>query len=98
METDPAGRVPGGRKVPVGLGARHLPGAPDTGRLRGGSLEVSYDDGGTGRPVALTGERASWRGTLTVPRGARSVSSRASARDATGGSVTQQLVGAVGVR
>ncbi len=79
--TDLAGDVPGGRKVPVGLDARYVEGAPDTGRIGGAGLEVSYDEGATWQRVALTGDGASWRGTLRVPRDARYVSLRASARD-----------------
>ncbi|MFF5255430.1 S8 family serine peptidase [Streptomyces leeuwenhoekii] len=99
VDTDLAGRVPAGRRLPVAVGAQYVPGAPDTGKLGGGRLEVSYDGGGSWRRVALSGGAgASWRGTLTVPRDADSVSLRASARDDRGGSVTQEIVHAVGVR
>jgi hypothetical protein len=72
--------------------------ASGTGTLGGGRLEVSYDDGTTWRTVRLTGAGASWHGTLTVPRDARYVSLRASAGDDRGGSVTQEVIRAVGVR
>ncbi|MEU5114662.1 S8 family serine peptidase [Streptomyces longwoodensis] len=98
VDTDLAGDVRGGTRVPVGLGARYVVGAAGTGTLGGGTLAVSYDDGATWRPVPLTGGAATWHGTLAVPRDAASVSLRASARDDRGGSVTQTLVRAVGVR
>ncbi|MEV5143822.1 S8 family serine peptidase [Streptomyces sp. NPDC052727] len=99
LDTDLAGAVPGGQRVPVGLGAAYVAHASGTGRLGGGRLEVSYDDGTTWRTVPLsTGRDAFWRGTLTVPRGASSVSLRASAQDDKGGSVTQEIIRAVGVR
>ncbi|MFF4754099.1 S8 family serine peptidase [Streptomyces sp. NPDC002514] len=96
--TDLAGRVAGGR-VPVRLGAAYVAGAAGTGRLGGGTLDVSYDDGTTWRPVALTaGPGAARHGTLTVPRDAVHVSLRATARDDQGGSVTQEIVRAVAVK
>ncbi|MFV0136155.1 S8 family serine peptidase [Streptomyces sp. HMX87] len=100
VDTDLAGDVRGGRKVPVGLGAEYVEGAPGTGRIGGAELEVSYDDGKSWRRVRLTGDGggAAWRGTLRVPREAEYVSLRASARDDRGGSVTQEIVRAVGVR
>ncbi|GHE83483.1 S8 family serine peptidase [Streptomyces fumanus] len=98
LDTDLAGRVRGGRELPVGLGAQYVAGAPDTGTLGGGKLDVSYDAGRTWRPVRLTGDGASWRGTLEVPRGAEHLSLRASARDDRGGTVTQEIVRAVAVR
>ncbi|MFG3012429.1 S8 family serine peptidase [Streptomyces cinerochromogenes] len=99
LGTDLSGTVPGGRRTTVGLSARYVAGAAGTGTLGGGRLEVSYDDGTTWRTVPLTtGRGASWQGTLTVPRGASSVSLRASAHDDTGGSVTQEIIRAVGVR
>ncbi|GAB1335457.1 S8 family serine peptidase [Streptomyces sp. E-15] len=99
LDTDLAGTVPGGKRTPVGIGAAYVAGAAGTGRLGGGRLEVSYDDGTVWRTVPLTaGRGASWRGTLTVPRGAAHVSLRASAHDDRGGSVTQQIIRAVAVR
>ncbi|MER6629150.1 S8 family serine peptidase [Streptomyces sp. NPDC000987] len=98
VPTDLAGDVPGGGRVPVGIFARYVEGAQDTGTIGGGRLEVSYDDGRTWRTVALKRSGTSWRGVLTVPRGAAHVSLRASARDDRGGSVTQQVVRAAGVR
>ncbi|MFJ8542058.1 S8 family serine peptidase [Streptomyces sp. NPDC093586] len=99
VDTDLAGEVRGGRKLTVGLGASYVAGARDTGTIGGGRLEVSYDDGTSWTPVRLSaGAGASWQGTLDVPRGAGHVSLRASARDDRGGSVTQEIVRAVGVR
>ncbi|MFF3306762.1 S8 family serine peptidase [Streptomyces sp. NPDC002952] len=96
--TDLAGDVRGGARVPVGLSAEYVAHAAGTGTLGGGRLDVSYDDGKTWRTVRLSGDGASWRGTLTVPRDARYVSLRASADDDRGGSVRQEIIRAVGVR
>ncbi|MFH9813889.1 S8 family serine peptidase [Streptomyces sp. NPDC017230] len=104
VDTDLAGEVRGGKKLRVGLGAEYVAGAPDTGTLGGGKLEVSYDEGETWQQVRLRGGdgkgdgQASWHGTLNVPRDAGHVSLRASARDDRGGSVTQEIVRAVAVR
>nr|WP_285554445.1 S8 family serine peptidase [Streptomyces hygroscopicus] len=99
LDTDLAGTVRGGKRLPVTLGARYMAGAAGTGTLGGGRLEVSYDEGATWKAVSLEGAGAAdWRGTLTVPNSATSVSLRASARDDKGGSVTQEIVRAVGVR
>ncbi|WP_330340304.1 S8 family serine peptidase [Streptomyces sp. NBC_00557] len=97
LGTDLAGAVRGGSRIPVGLSASYVAGAQHTGTLGGGRLEVSYDDGGTWTSVPLTGAGASWHGTLRVPRGAASVSLRASAHDDQGGSVTQEIVRGVAV-
>ncbi|MFJ9674230.1 S8 family serine peptidase [Streptomyces sp. NPDC101221] len=100
VDTDLAGTVRGGKKLRIGLGAEYVAGAPDTGTIGGGKLEVSYDDGRSWHQVRLReGEgEASWHGTLSVPRDAEHVSLRASARDDRGGSVTQEIVRAVAVR
>ncbi|QHC29336.1 S8 family serine peptidase [Streptomyces sp. HF10] len=98
LATDLAGTVPGGRRLPVTLGAGYMAGATGTGTLGGGRLEVSYDEGANWKPVTLRGAGASWHGTLEVPGAATSVSLRASARDDRGGSVAQEIVRAVGVR
>ncbi|MFI9598465.1 S8 family serine peptidase [Streptomyces sp. NPDC052043] len=96
--TDLAGDVRGGVRVPVGVRARYVADATGTGTVRDGGLEVSYDEGVTWRPVPLTGGHGSWRGTLSVPRGAAFVSLRATAGDDRGSSVRQEVVRAVGVR
>ncbi|MEI5100426.1 S8 family serine peptidase [Streptomyces sp. PmtG] len=100
VDTDLYGDVRGGRKVPVGISAEHVKGSVGGGRIGGAALEVSYDDGRswTAVPLSRAGERASWKGELRVPRDARGVSLRASARDDRGGSVSQEIVRAVGVR
>lgn len=102
VDTDLAGNVRGGSRLPVGIHSSYVAGATDTGAtgtIGGGKLEVSYDDGKSWRTVRLsnTGE-AEWKGTVTVPRGTEYVSLRASASDDRGGSVTQEIVRAVGVR
>ncbi|MFF8530935.1 S8 family serine peptidase [Streptomyces sp. SAS_267] len=98
LDTDLAGDVRGGR-VPVSVYAEYVKGAPDTGTIGGGKLEVSYDDGTTWKSVPLTGGgKARWNGTLNVPRDAAFVSLRAFARDDRGGTVGQETVRAVGVR
>ncbi|MEU9286646.1 S8 family serine peptidase [Streptomyces sp. NPDC048275] len=98
VDTDLAGDVRGGSRVSMGIYAEYVKGASDTGTLGGGKLEVSYDDGKTWQAVPVKGERASWKGTLTVPRDAKFVSLRASAQDDRGGSVSQEIIRAVGVR
>ncbi|MEU6085618.1 S8 family serine peptidase [Streptomyces sp. NPDC047085] len=99
VDTDLAGKVPGGKRIPVGLGVEYVVGAAGTGTLGGGRLEVSYDDGATWRTVPLTaGRGASWHGTLNVPDTAAHISLRASARDDRGGSVTQEIIQAVAVK
>ncbi|MEU9635638.1 S8 family serine peptidase [Streptomyces tendae] len=102
VDTDLAGKVRGGKKLGIGLGAEYVAGAPDTGTIGGGRLEVSYDDGKSWHQVRLRGGdgggETSWQGTLSVPRDAEHVSLRASARDDRGGSVTQEIVRAVAVR
>ncbi|MFE7166119.1 S8 family serine peptidase [Streptomyces sp. NPDC057616] len=92
--TDLKGDVPGGKRLPVGVFAEYVKGAPGTGTIGGRTLQVSYDDGTSWRAVPLTGGR----GTLTVPRDASYISLRASAADDRGGSVTQEIIRAVGVR
>ncbi|MEU0967036.1 S8 family serine peptidase [Streptomyces sp. NPDC005917] len=95
VDTDLAGDVRGGHRVPVGISASYVAGASGTGTLGGGRLEVSYDDGASWRNVPLT---HAVRGVLAVPRDAAYVSLRASASDDRGGSVTQEIVRALGVK
>ncbi|MFC7264543.1 S8 family serine peptidase [Streptomyces lutosisoli] len=98
IDTDLAGDVRGGSRIPVGIYAEYVKGAPDTGTIGGGKLEVSYDNGKSWKAVPLTGAKASWKGTLSVPRDAEFISLRASATDDQGGSVSQEIIRAVGVK
>ncbi|RSS39133.1 S8 family serine peptidase [Streptomyces sp. WAC08241] len=100
LDTDLHGDVRAGGRLPVGILAEYVKGATGTGTIRTGTLEVSYDEGKTWRKVALKKDRhgAAWNGELRIPRGADSVSLRAGASDDRGGSVTQELIRAVGVR
>jgi hypothetical protein len=98
VDTDLAGRVSAGSTLPIGLYAEYVKGATGTGTIRGGKLEVSYDDGKTWSSVGLGGSGASWKGELQVPKNATSVSLRASASDDKGANVSQEIVRAVGVK
>ncbi|MFE6891736.1 S8 family serine peptidase [Streptomyces sp. NPDC057694] len=98
LDTDLKGTVAAGARLPVGIHAEYVAGAKATGTIGGGTLEVSYDDGATWKTVSLKGGKASWKGELSVPRGAKSVSLRAAAHDDKGGSVRQEIVRAVAVR
>ncbi|MWA10952.1 S8 family serine peptidase [Streptomyces sp. BA2] len=100
VDTDLAGDVRGGRSVEVGIFSEYVKGAVDTGVIGGGKLEVSYDDGKSWRGVELDrdGHKAAWGGKLRVPASAGFISLRASASDDRGGSVTQEIIRAVGVR
>ncbi|MGW6775004.1 S8 family serine peptidase [Streptomyces sp. NPDC055037] len=101
VDTDLAGDVRAGKRLSLGIFSEYVKGAPDTGRIGGGRLEVSYDDGKSWTAVSLDragGERAAWEGTVRVPKDAAYVSLRASATDDRGGSVTQEIIRAVGVK
>ncbi|WP_329164886.1 S8 family serine peptidase [Streptomyces sp. NBC_01267] len=101
VDTDIAGNVRAGQKLPIGISAEYVKGAVGTGKIKSGTLEVSYTMGKTWQPVALDGAHgttASWKGTLSVPKDADYVSLRASATDDKGGSVKQEIIRAVGVK
>lgn len=100
VDTDLAGDVRGGRSLDVGIFSEYVQGAVGTGVIGGGKLEVSYDDGKSWKRVQLDrdGRKASWDGELKVPGSAEFISLRASVNDDRGGSVTQEIVRAVGVK
>ncbi|MFJ2769745.1 S8 family serine peptidase [Streptomyces sp. NPDC087300] len=100
VDTDLSGEVRGGRTVRVGIFAEYVEKAVGTGVVGGGQLSVSYDEGKSWKAVSLDrdGKKASWGGKLKVPGDAASVSLRASATDSRGGSVSQEIIRAVGVR
>ncbi|MFE5108298.1 S8 family serine peptidase [Streptomyces sp. NPDC056663] len=100
VDTDLKGDVRGGSRLPVGISAEYVKGAPDTGTIGGGSLEVSYDDGTTWQKVALkkSGRGTAWTGEIAVPDGAQYISFRAGTSDDRGGAVKQEIIRAVGVK
>ncbi|WP_328725174.1 S8 family serine peptidase [Streptomyces sp. NBC_00259] len=101
VDTDLTGNVRAGRKLDVGIFSEYVKGAEGTGKITGGALEVSYDDGKTWSTVRLDdvrGKSATWEASLWVPRDARFISLRASASDDRGGSVKQEIIRAVGVK
>ncbi|MGX1503509.1 UNVERIFIED_CONTAM: subtilisin family serine protease [Streptomyces graminofaciens] len=101
VDTDLRGDVRAGKRLGLGIFAEYVKGAADTGRIGGGSLEVSFDDGRTWIAVELDvvrGASAAWEGTVRVPGDARYISVRASAKDDRGGSVQQEIIRAVGVK
>ncbi|MZD05765.1 S8 family serine peptidase [Streptomyces sp. SID5785] len=98
VDTDLAGKVRAGARLPVGIFAEYVEGATGTGTIRGGALDVSYDDGATWSTVRLDGRGASWTGVLRVPEDATSLSLRASAHDDKGARVSQEIVRAVAVK
>ncbi|MFC9856290.1 MULTISPECIES: S8 family serine peptidase [unclassified Streptomyces] len=98
LDTDIAGAVRAGARLPIGLSAEYVEGATGAGTLGGGALQVSYDDGKTWKSVQLRGSSTGWKGTLNIPRHAISVSLKAGAKDNKGGSVAQEIIQAVTVR
>ncbi|MCX4509230.1 S8 family serine peptidase [Streptomyces sp. NBC_01619] len=101
VDTDLTGNVRAGRKLDVGIFSEYVKGAEGTGKITGGALEVSYDDGKTWSTVRLDdvrGKSATWEASLWVPRDAQFISLRASASDDRGGSVKQEIIRAVGVK
>ncbi|MEU3427311.1 S8 family serine peptidase [Streptomyces gardneri] len=100
LDTDLNGDVRAGSRLPVRTFAEYVDGASGTGTITGGTLDVSYDEGKTWTKVALkpSWRGASWSGELRIPAGAASVSLRAGASDDQGGTVTQELIRALGVK
>ncbi|WP_432161174.1 S8 family serine peptidase [Streptomyces sp. NRRL F-5630] len=98
IDTALDGSVRAGKRLPLALTGAYVAGASGTGRLTTGALAVSYDAGKTWQQVGLTRKGDTWKGRLSVPRDARTVSLRASVRDDRGGSATQVLTDALNVR
>jgi subtilisin family serine protease len=98
ISTNLHGDAPAGHRVRIGLDAYHLADAAGAGRISGGWLRVSYDQGRTWTRVPLSGSRGDWSGHLRLPHNAaRTVSLKAAAWDARGNRVTQEVIRAVGL-
>ncbi|WP_392670016.1 S8 family serine peptidase [Streptomyces sp. LN785] len=98
VDTALDGTVKAGKRLPIGIDAEYIKGASDTGTINTGALAVSYDQGKTWTSVDLARKGTSWTGSLSVPRGAQTVSLRASVRDDQGGAVTQVITDALSVK
>jgi subtilisin family serine protease len=79
---------PGRFQIPVTV--QRQPGAPSA-TVRRVTVDVSYDDGRTWRPVLLRPARDGWVGTVVHPGDARFASLRATATDSAGSTVTQTI-------
>ncbi|WP_431033190.1 S8 family serine peptidase [Streptomyces sp. P6-2-1] len=98
VDTALDGSVRAGKRLPITLGGEYVAGASGTGRLTTGALSVSYDAGRTWEQVDLAKKGDTWKGRLSVPRDAKTVSLRASVRDDKGGAATQVLTDALDVK
>ncbi len=97
LDTDLAGNAGGGRQR-LTLAASHLPGAVGTGKIVGGTLAVSYDDGKTWHPAALTRTGSGvWTAAYTAPRSGY-VSLKATAWDSVGNAIAQEIIRAYGLK
>ncbi|GAA3744721.1 S8 family serine peptidase [Plantactinospora mayteni] len=84
-------RAPAGRDFAFPVYVQAQPG-PAYGKLRALTVEVSYDDGATWRPVKLHGEGYERTAYLRHPSGSGFASLRASATDTLGNTVEQTII------
>ncbi|GAA4673474.1 S8 family serine peptidase [Phytohabitans rumicis] len=79
--------APAGRRFTIPVRVEHQAGsrAPAVTRL---TVDVSYDDGATWHPAAVSGGGGNWRATVTHPAGGAHVSLRAVATDRAGNEST----------
>jgi hypothetical protein len=98
LDTDLHGALRGGKETRLGLSAFHMENVAGAGVVAAATLEVSYDDGRTWRPVTL-GRTAdgSWSGEVRIPRGAEFGSLRATGADDAGNAVEQEVIRAFSV-
>lgn len=100
VDTDLAGDVRAGRKQRIGLSASHMPGVVGAGKVTAATLEISFDEGGTWKRVTLRpAAGGGWYADVSLPPDAsKFVSLRAAAHDDAGGSVSQEVIRAFGLR
>lgn len=84
-------QAPAGRAVmvPVHVQRNGQDAAPELADL---TVQASFDDGFTWKPVRLVRDRSGWRAMIQHPRGAEFVSLRATAVDTDGSSVDQMIM------
>ncbi|NIK55904.1 S8 family serine peptidase [Kribbella shirazensis] len=98
LATDLNGALRGGSLQRIGLSAFHLTGVEGAGKVKGATLELSYDDGATWRSVPLSRQGAGWSADVRLPSGASYISLRATATDDAGNAVRQEVIRAASIR
>jgi hypothetical protein len=93
---DNENRAPAGRPFNVPVYVQQQAGA-EYGTLTGLTVQASFDDGATWRPVTLTGTGLSRTAHLTHPAGAGFVSLKASATDSHGNAVEETIIRAYAI-
>ncbi|MFF9373204.1 S8 family serine peptidase [Streptomyces griseoluteus] len=96
VATDPSGRA--NRRTPLSITPSHFEDATGTGTIRTVRLDVSYDDGATWHTSTLRHSGTSWSASIDAPSKCRFVSTRASARDDHGNSISQTEIRAFGLK
>ena len=97
VNTDLSGFTQGGKQK-IGLTASNLPDAVGAGKITGGAMWVSYDDGHTYHKVTLVKTSAgNWTTTFTAPAHGY-VTIKAQAWDSRGNSVSQVVTRAYGLK
>ena len=88
---DATSSAPAGRAFSLPVTVQTQPRATG-GRTTRLTVDVSYDDGRSWQPAAVTGRDGAWRARVRHPRGAGFVSLRAAATDSRGNRVTEELI------
>ena len=97
VATDLTGKA--ARSTTLTLTASELAEMSRTAKITGGTLEVSYDDGGSWKALKLSkAGTGSWTAQLKAPKSAAVASLRATAKDAAGNTVTQTVLEAFGLK
>jgi hypothetical protein len=73
-------------------------GTSELGQVNTPSVEVSYDDGTTWQPAAVSRHHGEWKATVNHPRGAKFVSLRSSISDPDGNTQQQTIIRAYALK
>ncbi|SEN61428.1 Serine protease, subtilisin family [Actinacidiphila rubida] len=100
VATDTATDVPAGQWTTIGLSSATQEWLDGVTKASSATLSVSYDDGATWQPVTLTSQgKGSWSARIRTPHTpGGAVSLKATASDGHGGSVSQQVIRAFGLK
>ncbi|TYS63504.1 hypothetical protein FZC76_20005 [Sutcliffiella horikoshii] len=75
------------------LSAIHIEEAVGAGKVEGATLEISFDEGQTWKPVNLSADGSQWKAKIKHPNNpGGSVSFRASAWDDAGNTIKQEVI------